>query len=317
MSLLLTVIPSSAQDEQWNERIQQLSTVYSSHAEYRLGPGDLIEVELFEIEDYEHELRVNARGLVRIPLLGNVDVAGMTPSELEDNLYNLFSQNLIRDPQVSVLVKDYRSQTIFVLGAVKDPGQYQITHKLGLIDALAMAGGLDLERCSDHAFVQSRGNDPSSDSAPAETKKMEVNLKTLLSGEDPSLNIPLGGGDVVNVPERVVQLFYVIGEVNRPGAFEMPVEEKLFLTQGLAWAGGPMKTAKLGKGILVRYAENDRLEIPIDVEDILKGELPDKQIHANDVIFIPGSTAKSIGYGLLGVIPGTISGAIVYNPLRR
>lgn len=308
---------SFGQDEQWNEQIQQLSAVYGNQAEYRLGPGDLIEIELFEIEDYEHELRVSSKGSVRIPLLGTVKVAGMTPSELEDKLYDLFRHNLIRDPQVSVLVKEFQSQTIFVLGAVQTPGQFQITHQLSLIDALAMAGGLDLGKCSDHAFVQHRefgsGSDPNGD----ERQTIEVDLKALLRGEDPALNIPLSGGDMVNVPERLVELFYVIGEVNRPGAFEIPVDEELFLTQGLAWAGGPMKTAKLGKGILVRYEENDRLEIPVDFEDVLKGKLPDSQIQANDVIFIPGSTAKSIGYGLLGVIPGTISGAIIYNPVRR
>jgi polysaccharide export outer membrane protein len=317
LPFLLLIIPSVAQEEEWNERIQQMSTIYNTHSEYRLGPGDLVEIELFEIDDYEHELRVNSRGAVRIPLLGTVPVAGMTPSELEEELYQLFGENLIRDPQVSVLVKEYRSQTIFVLGAVQAPGQYQITHQLNLIDALAMAGGLDLAKCSDHAFVQHREARSETETNDKKNTSRQVNLKALLRGDDPTLNIPLTGGDVVNVPERLIELFYVIGEVNRPGAFEMPVDEELFLTQGLAWAGGPMKTAKLGNGILVRYEDDDRLEIPVDFEDIMRGSRPDEQIQANDVIFIPGSTAKSIGYGLLGVIPGTISGAIVYSPYRR
>ena len=83
---VLVISLSFGQEEQWNERIQQLSSVYNSQSEYRLGPGDLIEVELYEIEDFEHELRISSKGMIRMPLLGTIEVVGMTPSELEEKL---------------------------------------------------------------------------------------------------------------------------------------------------------------------------------------------------------------------------------------
>jgi len=145
-----------------------------------------------------------------------------------------------------------------------------------------------------------------------------VNLKDLLENGKLDLNVPITGGDVVQIPERHIERFFVIGDVNRPGAYELPREEELFISQALAEAGGPMRTAKASKAVLVRWDEEGRRqELAVNVEDILKGKQPDMALHPNDVLFLPGSTAKSIGYGLLGVIPGTLSNTIVWGTVRR
>ena len=105
----------------------------------------------------------------------------------------------------------------------------------------------------------------------------------------------------------------MIGDVGRPGTYELPQDRRVLVSQGLAKAGGPTRTAKMNSGILVRYDElGERQELAVNFSDILKGKKADFPIQNNDVIFIPGSTAKEIGYGLLGVIPSTISRAIVY-----
>jgi polysaccharide export outer membrane protein len=315
--LVFFSIHALAQQTDWNDRLNQLSLFGDARSDYRLGPGDLIELQVFEIEDFEYTLRINSEGALRVPLVGTVEVAGLTASELEFRIQELLKKNMIRDPQVSVLVKEYRSQSIFVLGAVNTPGQFQITQPLKLVDAISMAGGLDLDRASESAFIQSRKPSRPGEAESLEQRIVEIDLRDLLEEGNLSLNVPVNAGDIINVPERVVELFYVIGEVNRPGAFEIPQNEELHLTQSLAWAGGPMKTANLGDGILVRYDGTQRTEIPINIEKILKGNQPDLSIQARDVLFVPGSTAKSIGYGLLGVIPGTISGAIIFGGARR
>jgi polysaccharide export outer membrane protein len=99
-------------------------------------------------------------------------------------------------------------------------------------------------------------------------------------------------------------VFYVIGDVNRPGAFEIPSESRMLVSQALATSGGPTKTAKASKGVLIRYdARGTREERPVDFAGILRGKKPDFEVMANDVIFVPGAAAKTLGLGLLNIIP--------------
>ncbi|MDA2923073.1 polysaccharide export protein [Acidobacteria bacterium AH-259-L09] len=313
------------QGNNWNERIQQLSFLNRTASEYRLGSGDLIEVSVFGVENFTHNLRINSRGEINLPFIGAVRAAGLTPAELEEQLKSSLDGRLIRNPQVSVFVKEYRSQPVFVLGAVKQPGQYQTFQQLNLIDVIAMAGGLIVERAADHALVQRRVSVSADERSNGGTndvtntpQTLKVDLRALLEDGDLSLNIPIRGGDVIQIPERKVELFYVVGEVNRAGAFEMPQQNDVFVSQALAWAGGPMKTAKMNKGILVRYdGKGGRQEMAVNFSDIIKGKESDFLVQASDIIFIPGSTAKTIGYSLLGVIPGVVSGSIIYGPILR
>ena len=348
-AILLFLLPGQAWGQapvdqasrDWNERIHQLSFLNRTDAEYRLGSGDLIQVSVFGVEDFQYELRVNSRGLVTLPFVGALPARGMTPDELAEEVRVKLDAGLIRNPQVSVFVKEYRSQPVFVLGAVKLPGQYQVVNQLNLVDAIAMAGGLVPEKAAERAIVQRRFKVEATDSAPQQTAShgpqtpdpqagerppsngdprqqgvIEIDLLKLLEEGDLSLNIPIRGGDVIHVPERKRDLFYVVGEVNRAGAYEIPPKNKVLVSQAITWAGGPTKTAKLKKGIMVRYDGNGgRQEIPVNFKDIMEGKKSDFRVEPNDIVFIPGSTAKTLAYGLLGAIPGVTSAA-TYGAVR-
>ncbi len=311
--------PVDQASRDWNERIHQLSFLNRTDAEYRLGSGDLIQVSVFGVEDFQYELRVNSRGLVTLPFVGALPARGMTPDELAEEVRVKLEAGLIRNPQVAVFVKEYRSQPVFVLGAVKLPGQYQVVNQLNLVDAIAMAGGLLTEKAADRAIVQRRfklgasdsepqrtdprpvtpdplaGERPLSNGDPKQQGVITIDLLKLLEEGDLSLNIPIRGGDVIHVPERKRDLFYVVGEVNRAGAYEIPPKNKMLVSQAITWAGGPMKTAKLKKGIMVRYDGNGgRQEIAVNFKHIMEGKKNDFQIQPNDIVFIPGSTAKTL-----------------------
>ena len=322
--------PVDQANSDWNERIRQLSFLSRTDSEYRLGSGDLIEVSVYGVEGFQYDLRINSRGLITFPFVGAVEARGMTPAELEEQIRIKLEAGLIRNPQVSVFVKEYRSQPVFVLGAVKLPGQYQVVNQLNLVDVIAMAGGLLPEKAAERAVVQrrfkgeDRGAEPPTTDLQTQSTDMsrgsvfEIDLQKLLEEGDLSLNIPVRGGDVIHVPERKRDLFYVVGEVTRAGAYEIPPKNTVLVSQAITWAGGPMKTAKLKKGILVRYDGNGgRQEIAVNFKHIMAGKKRDFQVQPNDIIFIPGSTAKTVGYGLLGAIPSTASRAIVYGPLIR
>ncbi len=291
--------------------------------EYQLGPGDLIGVSVMNVEALEKTVRVSVSGSITLPLVGKIRVGGLTGEQLEEHLTAVIQEKgLINNPEVSIFIKEFRSQPVFVLGSVRTPGQYVVSQPLRLVDVIAMAGGIDMERAADYLQFQRRGGAalhvPQLDKELQGSGVTRIDLRQLFEKGDAELNVAVQGGDVVFVPERVPQVFYVVGEVNHPGAFDLPRVEQLLLSQALAQAGGPMKTAKVGNGILVRYDEKGtRQELTVDFTDILKGKEPDLQVRANDVIFIPGSKFKTIGYGLLGTIPNTISGAVVYGARRR
>ena len=279
---------------------QAFSALPRANAEYRLGPGDLIEVGVFGVDDFRHTVRISASGQVKFPLIEPVNAAGLTAAELEERLAIMLGTDVIKNPQVSVFVKEYRSQPVYVLGAVRTPGQYQITMQLRFVDALSLAGGLQ-PTAGDEAVIQRP-------LAGGGEETISVDLAKLLETGDLSVNVLIQGGDVIHVRERLVETIYVVGEVTRAGAFVKPPKHDVRVSQVLAWAGGPMKTAKLSDGRLVRYnATGGRDEVPLNIKDIFNGKAEDVFVRPNDILFIPGSTIKTLGFGVLSAIPGTIA----------
>jgi len=275
-------------------------------SDYRVGAGDLLEISVFSVSGFQHFVRVSSSGFVKLPLLGQIHVAGRTCAEIEDLLTKKLDGEYINDPDVIVQVKEYRSQSVLVLGAVRSPGLYQLTHDLTLVDVLALAGGVTVD-AGDTVTIQRRAVRPEG-GQQASPQLTEVNLEELIANGNTVVNLPVYGGDVINVVQRVQEVYYVIGEVNSSGAFPLRRVEPLRISQALAQAGGPQKTAKMSKSVLLRYDEKgERKEIPVDFAAILQGRQPDFNVLPNDIIFVPGSHFKNVTYGILGIIPHTVS----------
>jgi polysaccharide biosynthesis/export protein len=310
IATLLSVLSAGvhAQTVTVGEQGLPMPSVSVEDADYRLGPGDLIEVTVFGVANFTHSLRISSAGTIKLPLLDVIKASGLTPAELEAQLASSLGSELIRNPQVSVFVREYRSQPVFVLGAVRSPGQYQVSLQLGIVDILTMAGG-PAPNAGDEAIIQRR----SPTGGP--TEMIKIDLRALLEQGDLSLNVRVRGGDVINIQERPNRSVFILGEVNRAGAYQLPAKQELRVTQAFAWAGGPMKTAQMNKGSLVRYdGTGKREEIAVNFEDILKGKKEDFVVQANDIIFVPGSTMKSLGYSLLGMLPNTLTSLPYYIP---
>jgi polysaccharide export outer membrane protein len=203
-----------------------------------------------------------------------------------------------------------------VLGAVLKPGTYQLTRRVFLLDALAMAGGLAVEKAEPKVYIHRAPGDDAASAPEGASDTLEIDLEQLLEKGDVRLNVPVYAGDVVSVPERVERFFYVLGDVNRGGAFEVRRGEAITLTKALASAGGLMLTAKGKKSVVIRQgADGVTEQIPINVGKVLKGEVPDMVLADNDVVFVPGSTTKTIGRGMLGSI-GSVLTAIAVVGVR-
>ncbi len=179
---------------------QQLAILGSQAAakrsqDYQLGSEDLLEVGVFGQEDLHQVVRVNGKGEISMPLLGPVSVAGLTPQKLERRLEELYGAKYLRNPQVSVFVKEYRHERVAVTGALKKPGFYEIIGPRTLLEILAMAGGLD-EKAGDWVHVirsrQAKNRPPASSLTEVSTsfapnsETLVIDLKLLAKQGQPS-----------------------------------------------------------------------------------------------------------------------------------
>lgn len=118
------------------------SGAYTGKSEYRIGGQDLLEIEVFQVDDLSRTVRVNSNGQISLPLIGVVQAGGRTVQELEALVAAKLSETYLQAPQVTVFVKEYTSQRVTMEGAVKNPGIFPITGKTSLLQAIAMAGGV-------------------------------------------------------------------------------------------------------------------------------------------------------------------------------
>jgi len=182
-----------------------------------------------------------------------------------------------------------------------------------------MAGGLMSDKAETRALIHrsGSGSSPTQSVAGVTAKEtLEIDLVQLLERGDVSLNVPVYAGDVISVPERVQRFYYVLGDVIRGGAFEIRKGESITLTKAIASAGGLLQTAKAGKSAVIRQTGSGSTEqIPINVSKLLKGQLEDMVLSENDVVFVPGSTTKTVGRGVMNSIGGILA-SLVYVGAR-
>lgn len=286
--------------------------------DYRVGPGDDLQITIVGIEAGRN-YRVRGNGEITVPLLGNVMVGNLTAEEAENAIASqLRAQSLVNDPQVLIYIASYEAKKFWVYGQVDRPGEYTMSQQLTVMDAIFMAGGLDFygeSKAYLHRRVAGSGTGAPPQSlvdrpavARSGTEVVELDLRAMRNGGLLSPNPQLKDGDVVVVPTRYPTVFYVLGDVRSAGPFQVNTGERLTVTQAVSQAGGPTRTAKTSEGLLVRYtSDGQRVDTPFDYLAILNGRQPDFEIRSNDVVFIPGSSAKEFGYGLLNAVPGVIA----------
>lgn len=120
---------------------QPLDTLAGLNADYRVGPNDLIDIEVFGVPELKRTVRVNSSGLVSLPLVGNVSLLGLTGQQTEERIAAAYAEKYLQNPQVSVFIKEFTTRRITIEGAVAKPGIYPVTGQLTLLRALALAGG--------------------------------------------------------------------------------------------------------------------------------------------------------------------------------
>jgi len=249
--------------------------------------------------------RVTAAGTISLPLIGPLEAAGHTPQELERSIEEALKRNYVNDPHVTVFVREYASQPVSVVGAVKVPGIYQIKGRKFLLDMLAMAQGTEQGAGSVIQVIRSN-----QDAGASET--ITVGIEDLFENGKTELNIPIFAGDVINVL-RASSVF-VVGEVVRPNEFVLRNGKNITVAQAVALANGFTKEAKKGDCLIIRYhRDGTKEEIPVDTGKVLRGDAVDVPMLPNDILFVPANKVKT---GLLRALDSTIaivSGRLVYR----
>lgn len=159
-----------------------------------LGAGDVFDVRVFGEEELSQTFRAASDGSINFPLLGTVVVVGLTPSEVSHKLESgLREQQYLKNPQVSVFVKEYKSKKVSVLGQVKKPGTLQYEDGMSIVEAIAAAGGFNsLARGNDTTVTRVIGG-----------KKRRFHIPVKSIGEGRVANFVLQPGDIIFVPKRV------------------------------------------------------------------------------------------------------------------
>ena len=257
----------------------------------------MITVRALHVDEInETPRRIGSDGNIRLPMAGLIHAAGLTAGELEEAIAARL-RSFVLDPEVSVSVTEFRSGPVSVLGAVKNPGVYQIQGHKTVAEVLSLAGGPDTGAGSVVKITREveRGPIAAAGAAVDASGKFnvaEVSLTSILKADRPENNIPIQAHDIVSVPRA--EMVYVIGEVQHAGGFPVTDGKAMSMLQALSLAGGLEKTAQPKHASLLRPLPGsaDRNEIPVDLREIMAGRAPDVPMVPGDILLVPNNTPK-------------------------
>jgi polysaccharide export outer membrane protein len=262
-------------------RVQMSSPSSSTPTEMLIGPGDEGEIKAYGVPELTTHFRVESTGDIYLPLIGKFHIAGLTADAAQTELNKKYEEGgFLRNPNITIFVKEYTTQGISVLGEVNRPGIYSALNARRLYDVFLIAGGLTARAGKTVTITHAKDPD----------KPVVVKLESGAAANQG--NIEVQPGDTVTVGRAGV--VYVIGEVIRPGAFVMESTTTASLLQMLALAAGPTRAASLSHTRVLRRTTKGGLESKdIDLKKIMQAKADDIEIQAEDIVFIPSSRSKA------------------------
>src|SRR5713226_1899674 len=278
---------------------EQKTTPHTDSSALVIGPGDEVEVTVYGAPDLSQHTRVSTEGNISMPLIGYVRLAGLSSSEAEEAIEAQLRQDqVVNNPQVSVYVKEYTSSGVSVAGEVSKPGVYSALGPHRLFDVLQAAGGLT-EKASGKVTISHQGSeDPT-------TVELTKNPTEMVHN-----NIALLPGDTVFAAKAA--MVYVLGEVNRPGAYVLNSTGGVTVLQVVAAAGGPTHSAAPGSTRMLRRTPNGLKELSVPLKALLRGKGEDIPVSAEDILYVPSSRMKTI-IGASTLVGTSAATAAVYR----
>jgi polysaccharide export outer membrane protein len=287
--------------------------------DYVVGPEDVIAIDVFNLPEMKQVVRVENDGTISVKLLNRVKAAGFTAAQLEKELEKRWGKDYLEDPHVTVFVREAHAQPVSVVGAVDNPGVYQLTGHRTLIDMVALAGGLAKKTATQAGrTVYVTRKDGFGDLKPVDgmrqvaSDQIEIDLKKLMYSSNSGLNIDIKPFDTISVSKA--DIVYVMGAVKKPGGFVVDDRDNVSVLQALALAEGFDGSPSKSHTRIIRTLSNgSRTELAIDLGKIMKGKADDPILASNDILLIPDSTARMAARRSVEVAIGTVSGLLIYG----
>ena len=248
--------------------------------EFRVGPKDVLQIDVYGVDSLRNlEVTISEVGKMTLPLLGEVDVNGLTKSEVEQKLVRLLSESVLRNPQVTVLIKQYQSKVVYLIGAVQKPGVYPLLSRQTLLETIVAAGGPAINAGLEIIVVRKQNG--------GEGTSLRLSLEDLMFKADARLDIPLQPNDIINIPADREVVIYVLGAVKNPGALTVKLSSVPSLLKAITKAGGFSDRANQGDVRIRRTnPQGVEKEIRVNARDIVRGKKKDVPLEPEDVIII-------------------------------
>jgi polysaccharide export outer membrane protein len=268
----------------------------------KLGPGYLLQMDVYDTPEMSMQLRIDDQGNVTIPLIGTVHLGGDTVAEAQYAIAKaLVAQEILRAPQVTLNVVQFSAKNITVLGEVQSPGRIQLLAPRPLGDVLALVGG-ETMAAGNNVEIQHLG----------ENGQVTTRNIAYVQGTDNATlqSAIVEPGDTIIVHRAGV--IYVMGAVNRPGGYLMVNGGKLSIVQAISLAGGTTLQASTRSAVIVRPQGAGFVKFEVPLGKIQKGNAVAPQLELNDVLYVSTSALKTAfisGSGLLS----TVASATIYK----
>ncbi|MGI9069881.1 MAG: SLBB domain-containing protein [Bryobacteraceae bacterium] len=304
VSLFLCLLICSASAQALKDGSRKRLTPVALQSEVRgaldgvLGPNDLVLIWALGFSEIpDKPLSIDEQGFIDVPMLGRLRAGGLTVGQFKKDLTERLRE-YIQAPQVSVTVTEFRSRPVSVIGAVNTPGVHQLQGQKTLIEALSAAGGLRPDAGNSIKLTRRKEWGPIPIPSAKATEEGysigEINVKDLIDAKEPELNVVLCPYDIISVPRA--DTVYVVGEVQKPGAFAVSERGSYSVLQALTMAGGLTSIAAPRSAKILRDSRSaTREQIPVDLKKLLNSRNQDVVLKAGDILFVPNSAAKSVG----------------------
>jgi len=268
-----------------------------------IGAEDVLDVEVFDTPELSTATaRVTESGDVNLPVLGPVQVAGLSPNEAALKIETeLKTRGIMLQPHVTVSIVESAPRGATLLGEVKSPGVYSVMGRRRLLDLIAMAGGLGPN--AGKLVTIAHRDDPQH----PEMVRLVPRAAQLGSQQNPMIH----PGDTIMVGRAGV--VYILGDVKKPGGFLIDNDEHISLMQALTLAGGWNKEAALSKAVVIRKIPQGHKQLDLDLKHVLKGKQADIKVEDGDILYVPSSLGKTLAYRGIEAVIAAAQTAVVYT----
>jgi polysaccharide export outer membrane protein len=237
--------------------------------EYRVGEGDVLNISVYGHNDLKITERISGDGRIILPLIGQLDVNGLTITEVTALIANRLASGYIVSPQVSVFVNEFRSRKAVIMGEIAKPGLYELKGEITLLELISIAGGL-APNAGEIATIKRTGVD-------GKVMSMDIDYKSIMESGDVSLDVNIYDDDSIYISKAGI--YYITGEVKKPDAYKFT--EGITVIKAITRAGGFTEKASERKVRVIRKVEGR--------ESVIENVSMDEFIIPEDVIVIPES----------------------------